>query len=96
VTIYWRVKDVVFGVFLLIQTALWAAYTSPTDTEAIQDTGQELLRLHLHQHLSAYSKFVNEEPHLHYYHSKLNHHLGTFPMSTLTTVIDSATISKLP
>ncbi|WKN42416.1 hypothetical protein [Tunicatimonas pelagia] len=59
-TTYWRIGNFVIGIYLLFQLALWFAYLSPVDTEAIQETNQELLDIHLHQHLPKYYQTTAE------------------------------------
>ncbi len=92
-TIYWRIRNFVVGIYLLFQMALWLACQFPVNTEDIQTTSQKLLDIHFHQHLPNYYQSVTEVPITFVTEPTISQHLESSLPGVLVSILDSITIS---
>ena len=59
-TIYWRIGQLIIGLYIVIQALLFVVSKLPINTETIQATAQTLLNAHLQQRLPEYYHKVSE------------------------------------
>nr|WKN34209.1 hypothetical protein K4G66_17665 [Tunicatimonas sp. TK19036] len=59
-TIYWRIGQLIIGIYIVIQALIFTINRLPVNAESIQSTAQTLLNAHLQQRLPEYYYKVSQ------------------------------------